>query len=553
MHKNHSFKVCATTRRARAMAMIAVLIALAWLLPESVWAYGTACAGQTQPTQTFDGYPVFAPNACYGWPVYSTDGKNTNSAGSGVVTEGSPYGYQCTELAERYFYFRWNVALPIGAASDLCSEALPSGAVRTGSPLPGDLMVFGPGSCGADPNYGHVAVVNNVGNGTVDIVEQNGSASGARYGVSQSCACAYIHSPNNVSASAGDSSDRPAVIERKNGEVYVFYPGTDGHKTMRLAHYDAANGWRDWGSMGRWTTGYYSAVEDQVGVLRVYYQDSGNMNLNELRLDSSGWYNYDTGRSITGSPSAVVDSAGTVRVYYHDRGTNSLQEYSLPKGGTWQVASGTCAVCGNQQMWGSPTALFKQNGEVDVFYADASGSNNVNLAYLGSRSGGTWARQSIGAQTNGSVAAIEATIPTSVNPYGMVRVYYGGKSGGHLWEAYWNPSTGQWANWDTGRAITGDAPTAVQQPSGNVAVYYHDSGSNNLQEYYLNTSGWHVNTGSCAVCGVRWLSHSPWALVHANGNTSVFYRDRGDGLVHESWLDGNGWHDQRFSFAGMGP
>ncbi|MBN2191539.1 MAG: CHAP domain-containing protein [Polyangiaceae bacterium] len=71
-------------------------------------------------------------------------------------------GYQCTELAHRYLYFRWGIEwLPRGNAGTWCDEVpdAESGVEQTFAPVHGDVIVFPPGQCGADGYYGHVALV----------------------------------------------------------------------------------------------------------------------------------------------------------------------------------------------------------------------------------------------------------------------------------------------------------------------------------------------------------------------------------------------------------
>ena len=89
--------------------------------------------------------------------VYSNNGTDTSTTSGGagwIRTQGSG-GYQCTELAHRYLYFKWNVAsVPNGNAGVWCDAALPSGLVKSTAPVHGDLVVFAPGSCGADATDG---------------------------------------------------------------------------------------------------------------------------------------------------------------------------------------------------------------------------------------------------------------------------------------------------------------------------------------------------------------------------------------------------------------
>jgi surface antigen len=93
------------------------------------------------------------------------DTSTTSLGADWIRTQGSG-GYQCTELAHRYLHFRWNVTswLPRGNAGTWCDTqpTAASGVVQTTAPVHGDLIVFAPGSCGADATTGHVAVVDTV-------------------------------------------------------------------------------------------------------------------------------------------------------------------------------------------------------------------------------------------------------------------------------------------------------------------------------------------------------------------------------------------------------
>ena len=75
--------------------------------------------------------------------VYSNNGTDTSTTSGGagwIRTQGSG-GYQCTELAHRYLYFKWNVAsVPNGNAGVWCDAALPSGLVKSTAPVHGDLV-----------------------------------------------------------------------------------------------------------------------------------------------------------------------------------------------------------------------------------------------------------------------------------------------------------------------------------------------------------------------------------------------------------------------------
>ncbi len=166
---------------------------------------------ETVPTNRFvDGIPAYAQCATTTGAIYSNNGVDTatTSGGTDWIRTQFSGGYQCTELAHRYLYFHWNVNwIPNGDAGTWCDTTPPttSGVVQTTTPVHGDLIVFPPGSCGADATTGHVALVDVVVNSTtVTIVEQN---SAGRRNTAISCAKCFLHvSANTGSGGSGGAS-----------------------------------------------------------------------------------------------------------------------------------------------------------------------------------------------------------------------------------------------------------------------------------------------------------------------------------------------------------
>lgn len=196
------------------LALLWLLVALVlWALPRPSFAY--AC-NATPSAFTFDGYPAFNRPHCYGNPIYSTTGKDTytsNPYGNRVMTN-SGFGYQCAELAQRYFIFKFRRLVSFQGsrsaygANNLCDNALPARTTRkrppfTGKnmPVPGDLMVWPGqgGGCGVNGHWGHVAVVDKVYSNKVRVVQQNWGDDDASAIMSfdHDCACAYIHADDN--------------------------------------------------------------------------------------------------------------------------------------------------------------------------------------------------------------------------------------------------------------------------------------------------------------------------------------------------------------------
>jgi surface antigen len=141
--------------------------------------------------------------------IWSNNGTATAAASegdgwietqTGIVGGTAPGGYQCTELATRYFYFKFGVCPWIsGNAKDMCNATLPAGVAITTTPVHGDLVVLAAGCGGSDPITGHVAVVNQVGATTVSAVqEHSGSAGSGTY--SMSCVSCFLHAAANTGA-----------------------------------------------------------------------------------------------------------------------------------------------------------------------------------------------------------------------------------------------------------------------------------------------------------------------------------------------------------------
>src|SRR5664279_3004877 len=157
------------------------------------------CNETVQATRTVDGIPAYAQcSDTTNSAIYSNNGidTSTTSGGTGWVRTQMSDGYQCTELAHRYLYFKWNVAgVPNGNAGFWCDGTIPTGLVKAITPLHGDLIVFAPGSCGADATTGHVAVVDVVNaDATVTFVEEN--TSGRRKCQVSTAAC-FLHAVAN--------------------------------------------------------------------------------------------------------------------------------------------------------------------------------------------------------------------------------------------------------------------------------------------------------------------------------------------------------------------
>lgn len=172
-----------------------------------------ACDETVPANRAVDGFPAYAQCAAIeNGPIWSNNGIDTASSSQGqgwVRTQGSG-GYQCTEFARRYFMFRWGIDYQHGNAGEWCDGTLPSTLTIAEKPTHGDLIVFAPGSCGADATTGHVAVVDTVdmAGSKVTIVEQNQAS---RRSTNQSCAACFLHAVKNDGSSGGSGAGGAAA------------------------------------------------------------------------------------------------------------------------------------------------------------------------------------------------------------------------------------------------------------------------------------------------------------------------------------------------------
>lgn len=122
-------------------------------------------------------------DAHYGVGVYYNGWLIGQSHGKHYAEDGYYFGHrwQCVEFVKRYYYLHLNHAMPDGwgHAKDFFNTSLTHGAFnkRRGLyqynngdkevPKPDDLLVYNKGK------YGHVAIVTEVGNDYVEIIQQN--------------------------------------------------------------------------------------------------------------------------------------------------------------------------------------------------------------------------------------------------------------------------------------------------------------------------------------------------------------------------------------------
>lgn len=124
--------------------------------------------------------------------VYCNGGFSGNSGRR--VVDGYNIGlkFQCVEFVKRYYYERFAHRMPnsYGDASDFFDTAVADGALNKARgllqfkncsaepPQEEDLVVFGPS---VGNRFGHVAIIGRVGDGEVEVVQQNTGSTRSTY------------------------------------------------------------------------------------------------------------------------------------------------------------------------------------------------------------------------------------------------------------------------------------------------------------------------------------------------------------------------------------
>ncbi len=114
------------------------------------------------------------------------NGKTSNVYGRNTTKDGYNIGlkYQCVEFVKRFYYEHYNHKMPnsYGHAKEFFDYSIPDGGFNTSrglkqfknnsayQPSKGAIIVFGSASFN---QYGHVAIISDVGSDFVEIIQQN--------------------------------------------------------------------------------------------------------------------------------------------------------------------------------------------------------------------------------------------------------------------------------------------------------------------------------------------------------------------------------------------
>lgn len=223
---------CARSMRLRAIRLVAAASGVAVVLAAST----SHAASAGDPVDTWNGVTAYQyGNDCSS--VYATSGTDAHYGPPGVFTDSC--GFQCVELAVRYFYFKAGITgswSGVGQATDMCGTH-PSGVAQTSSPQVGDLMVFQANNAAAGTgSAGHVAVITKInGDGTIGTFNQrfaedaNGFMSTAFWNTAPaSAALCYLHAVNSQPVTGGGDGTATAAGTCTDAEYQAQLQGTTG-------------------------------------------------------------------------------------------------------------------------------------------------------------------------------------------------------------------------------------------------------------------------------------------------------------------------------------
>ncbi|NUM48759.1 MAG: CHAP domain-containing protein, partial [Anaerolineales bacterium] len=304
------------------------------------------------------------------------------------------YEWQCVELAMRYLYVKYDIDPYPGNGKDVVNnmpqqyigstfERITNGTPNH-APVSGDVISFG-----ATTTYGHVAIVtsanvDNEGNGSIEILEQNWSQSGhrslpvANWRVGGSMSVVnWLHSINfsgswqevgvgsasngGISNNAGNSS-APSLALAPDGTPYVAWE-------------DASSG------------------NDEI-----YVRAWNGSNWAEVGVGSASGGGISNSVGISGEPFIAIAPDGTPYVAWLNNSNGNHEIYVRAwNGSSWaEVGVGSASGGGISNTVGYslfPTLAFNSNGTPYVAWQeDGSGSE----IYVRAWNGSSWAEVGVG-------------------------------------------------------------------------------------------------------------------------------------------------------------
>ncbi|ARN21717.1 CHAP domain-containing protein [Piscinibacter gummiphilus] len=160
------------TRTTKALLLLAAFVAAGYFIATRFNINPAHTIGE--PLDELNGVAVY-----YNGAINNTSGRRTTEDGYNLGLK-----FQCVEFVKRYYYERFNHKMPnaMGHAKEFFSPAVADGELnkdrmllqyRNGAgsrPLADDLIVFAPWALN---RFGHVAIVSQVGDDFIEVIQQN--------------------------------------------------------------------------------------------------------------------------------------------------------------------------------------------------------------------------------------------------------------------------------------------------------------------------------------------------------------------------------------------
>jgi len=321
-------------------------------------------------------------------------------------------------------------------------------------------------------------------------------------------------------------ADPPWAFRESSGNQDVFFRGSDG--ALYQQEWTAATGWKSSHRIGGLLTSDPMGYIEPNGTMNIFYR-GGNDAIWQFYRDTNGaWTTQELGGSAAGRPFGYIQSGGAQNVFY--RGTNNViwQLYYDPSTG-WHNIS-----LGGEPAGGDPVAFLQPNGYQNVFYVTTNGgvgqlwwrpsdgwhnsplggSNQavgVPTAYLNGstqnvffrtgegKMGQWWYRESDGwhdSPLGGAAGSVTGNPFAFTSPGGQQHVYFRNQFG-TIGEWLYEEASG-WKSKELGESASSD-PGGFSQPNGNLNVFFFESGTNSLDQWFYNGT-WNLST-ICAQCG----------------------------------------------------
>jgi surface antigen len=432
------------------------------------WAGSSFCASYgVRPTGTSYNDVAACGN---GYPNPGDPGQTISYNGVTFDTDG----FQCVELAARYFYYVTGKAPPIVSyASDYAYymgaddgyDVYPSGLTGVTSTFQSSLTAGNIISMWSNSDeVGHVAVVTNVavtdGTGTITVMDENASASGTDTITVSGGTMSYegifpffqwtTNLPN-------PSADPPTAIAHADGEQDVFWKGTN------------------------------SQLEEEVWTPSAGFSAPFSLGMGPLGS----------------SPTAVLQSGTNSPQYVFWEGTDSdiWEAYYTPASG-WvgpiKIGMGPLGSAPVASMWG---------GQIELWWRGTD--NNIWEAYSSGTPAATWY-----GPYRRTAAANVASQPAAIAHADGEQDVFWQSTNSQLEEMDWTPSAGFSAPFSLGMGPLGSSPTAALQSGTDSPqyVFWQGTDANIWEAYYTPARGW---VGPTKV-GMGPLGSSPAASMWSN-------------------------------------